>query len=210
MKIHFIGIGGIGVSSLAQYYLAKGHSISGSDTASSEVIKFLEEKGVNVSIGEHNAVNLPNEVDLVVYSPAVQPDNPELKRASELQMLGEKIKVASYPEALGELTKKHFTIAVSGTHGKSSVVAMLALILIKAGLNPTVILGAKMKEFGGGKLGNNFRMGGASARKNDNKKYLLIEACEHLASFLNYWPKAIVLTNIEKDHLDYYKNLKKD
>jgi UDP-N-acetylmuramate--alanine ligase len=101
----------------------------------------------------------------------------------------------SYPEALGELTKQYFTIAVSGTHGKSTTCAMLSLILIKAGFDPTVIIGTKLKEFGD----TNFRAG--------KSKYLIIEADEHFASFLNYWPKMIVLTNIDADHLDYYRNL---
>jgi UDP-N-acetylmuramate--alanine ligase len=124
------------------------------------------------------------------------------------------IKCQTYPEALGDLTKEYFTIAVAGTHGKSTTTAMLALILIKAGLDPTVIVGTKLKEFGN----SNFRMGKPSTvnrqpstvdcQMSDVKcQMLLIEACEHEASFLNYSPNIIVLTNIEKDHLDYYKNL---
>ncbi len=95
----------------------------------------------------------------------------------------------SYPEALGELTKEYFTIAVSGTHGKSTTTCMIALILIKAGLDPTVIVGTKLKEFGD----SNCRVG--------KSKYLVIEADEYMASFLNYWPKIMVLTTIEADHL---------
>jgi len=177
MKIHFIGIGGIGVSALAQYYLAKGHKVSGSDLAHSEITDFLEKKGVKL------LNKTPREVDLVVYSPAVKPD----------KIKG--VKLLSYPQALGELTKKYFTIAVSGTHGKSTTCAMVSLILIKAGLDPTVIIGTKLKEFNG----SNFRIG--------ESDYLVIEADEWQASFLNYWPKIIVLTNIEREHLDYYKNL---
>ncbi len=177
MKIHFIGIGGIGVSALAQYYLAKGHKVSGSDLAHSEITDFLEKKGVKL------LNKTPREVDLVVYSPAVKPD-----KIKGTKLLG-------YPQALGELTKKYFTIAVSGTHGKSTTCAMVALILIKAGLDPTVIIGTKLKEFNG----SNFRIG--------ESDYLVIEADEWQASFLNYWPKIIVLTNIEREHLDYYKNL---
>jgi len=105
------------------------------------------------------------------------------------------LKTLSYPQALGELTKEYFTIAVSGTHGKSTTTAMLSLILIKAGFDPTVIVGTKLKEFND----SNYR-GGKS-------EYLLIEACEHEASFLNYWPQVIVITNIDADHLDYYGNL---
>ena len=188
MKIHFIGIGGIGVSALAQYYLSKGYQVSGSDLVSSEITEALKKKGAKILIGKHRKENLPKNVDLVIYSPAVQKTNPELRAAFKIQIL-------SYPEALGELTEQYYTIAVSGTHGKSTTTAMISLILIKAGLDPTVIIGTKLKEFGD----SNCRVG--------KSKYLVIEAVEHFASFLNYWPKIIVLTNIEADHLDYYKNL---
>ncbi len=191
MKIHFIGIGGIGVSALAQYYLAKGHKVSGSDLVSSEITDNLKKKGAKLFLGAHKAGNLPKDADLVIHSPAVQSHNPEIKKAEKLN-----IKIQSYPKALGELTKKYFTIAISGTHGKSTTVAMTASILIKAGLDPTVIVGTKLKEFSG----SNFRAG--------ESKYLIIEADEWQASFLNYWPKIIVLTNIEREHLDYYKDLK--
>jgi UDP-N-acetylmuramate--alanine ligase len=203
MKIHFIGIGGIGTSALAQYYLAKGAKVSGSDLVSSEITDFLKNKGIKISIG-HKKEHIKKDLDLVIYSPAVNKNNPELKQAKKLG-----IKCLSYPEALGELTKEHFTIAVCGTHGKSTTTAMISLILIKAGLNPTVILGTKLKEFGN----SNFRMGGKPKDINYqlsiiNDQFLVIEADEWNASFLNYWPKIIVLTNIEKEHLDYYKNLR--
>ena len=221
MRVHFIGIGGIGVSALAQYYLAKSHRVSGSDLNSSEITKVLQKKGARIFTGKHKTGNLPKDADLVIYSPAVQSKNPELKAARRFQVspgrlleqparqAGFKLKVLSYPEALGELTKQYFTIAVSGTHGKSTTTAMIALILIKAGLDPTVILGTKLKEFGD----SNFRMGKKLLRVvprlvPPGSAILLIEADEHFASFLNYCPKIIVLTNIEKDHLDYYKNLK--
>ncbi|MFH1657275.1 MAG: Mur ligase family protein [bacterium] len=189
MKIHLIGIGGIGVSALAQYYLKKKNSVTGSDLAFSEIISLLEKKGAQISIGKQQTKNLPDDADLVIYSPAVREDNPELKEAVKRG-----IKCQSYPQALGDLTKTHFTIAVAGTHGKSTTTSLIAIILIKAGLNPTVIVGTKLKEF----KNSNFRMGG---------NILVIEACEHEASFLNYYPQIIVLTNIEADHLDYYKNL---
>ena len=194
MKIHLIGIGGIGVSALAQYYLSKGHQVSGSDLVASEITEFLVAKGIKVTIG-NLAENVNKEFDLVVHSPAVKPDNPEYKKAKELG-----IKTQSYPEALGELTKKYCTIAVAGAHGKSTTTAMIALILTKAGLDPTVIVGTKLKEFGG----SNFREG--------KGRYLVIEACEYDSSFLNYSPKIIVVTNVDKEHLDYFKtfeNVKK-
>lgn len=211
MKIYFIGIGGIGVSALARYYLTKRNIVFGSDLVSSEITQALKKAGAKIKIGPHKKENVPKDVDLVIYSPAVPKINPELKQAYRIQHTNPNIQILSYPEALGELTKQHFTIAISGTHGKSTTTAMAALILIKAGLDPTVIIGTKLKEFGdsthsasSGLIlshaeGSNFRAG--------KSKYLVIESDEHFASFLNYWPKIVVLTNIEKDHLDYYKNL---
>ncbi|MGA2417664.1 MAG: UDP-N-acetylmuramate--L-alanine ligase [Candidatus Staskawiczbacteria bacterium] len=191
MKIHLIGIGGIGVSALAQYYLSKGHQVSGSDLAASEITDLLKEKGIKIIIGNF-AKNIKNDFDLVVHSPAVKADNPEYKKAKELG-----IKTISYPEALGRLTKEYYTIAVSGAHGKSTTTAMIALVLIKAGIDPTVIVGTKLKEFGN----SNFRSG--------KSKFLVIEACEYDSSFLHYSPKIIVITNIDKEHLDYFKTFAK-
>ncbi len=217
-KIHFIGIGGIGVSALARYFLAQGAAVSGSDLSSSEITDGLKKLGVKISIGPHKAGNVPRDADTVIYSPAVQKSNPELKALnfqflslrdisrketisnfqinSKIPNTKYKIPVLSYPQALGELMKRYFTIAVSGSHGKSTTTAMLANILIKAGFDPTVIVGTKLKEFGD----SNFRAG--------QSRYLVIEADEWNGSFLNYWPKMIVLTNIDREHLDYYKNLK--
>jgi len=194
MKVHFIGIGGIGVSALAQYYLAKGHKVSGSDLVASEITDFLIGKGANVTIG-NSAENIKENFDIVIHSPAVKADNPEYAKAKELG-----IKTQSYPEALGDLTKDYYTIAVSGAHGKSTTTTMIALVLTKAGFDPTVIVGTKVKEFGN----SNFRMG--------ESKYLVIEACEYDLSFLSYSPKIIVVTNVDKEHLDYFKtfaNVKK-
>ncbi|MCX6718331.1 MAG: Mur ligase domain-containing protein [Candidatus Staskawiczbacteria bacterium] len=194
MKIHLIGIGGIGVSALAQYYLSKGHNVSGSDLVASEITDFLKEKGIRISIG-NLAENIKKDLDLAVYSPAVKPNNTEFKRAKKL-----KIKTISYPQALGELTKEYYTIAVAGSHGKSTTTAMVSLVLTKAGLDPTVIVGTKLKEF----ENSNFRAG--------KSKFLVIEACEYDSSFLYYSPKIIVVTNIDKEHLDYFKtfaNVKK-
>ncbi len=190
LKIHFIGIGGIGVSALAKYYLEKGHKISGSDIAS----------------GKHSPKNIPQSTDLVIYSPAVKSDNPEIKEAKR-----RKIKIQSYPEALGELTKNYFTIAVSGTHGKSTTTAMLGILLLKAGLDPTVIIGTKVKEFENSNCrvgkGDETKVSSSSLADARESKYLVIEADEHFASFLNYSPDIAIITNIEADHLDYYKNL---
>ncbi len=184
--IHFVGIGGIGLSSLARYFIAKGFSVSGSDVS---LQKELKDLGITFFLG-HQKENLPQNTSLLIYSTAVLDNNPELVQAKKLN-----IKVQSYPEAIGEITKNYFTVAVSGTHGKSTTTAMLALIMIKAGLDPTVIIGTKLKEFDN----TNFRKG--------NSKYLLLEADEFKAAFLNYYPKIAVITNIEEDHLDFYENL---
>jgi len=190
MKVHFIGIGGIGISALARYYLEKGHKVSGSDLVSSEITQSLENLGAKIFIGPHKAKHLIRSVKQVIYTTAIQTANPELKRARKLG-----IKIQSYPKALGELTKKYDTIAVCGAHGKGTTTAMVSLILMKAGLDPTVIIGTKLKEFGD----SNCRVG--------KSQYLVIEADEYGAAFLNYWPKIIVLTNIDREHLDYYKDL---
>ena len=215
MKIHFIGIGGIGVSALARYYLARGHTVSGSDLVETEITQALKEKGAIISIGPHQAGNVPFNADRAIYSPAVQRTNPEREEA---ERIGERrsgaarvdlssesknhFAVLSYPEAVGELTKSHYVVAVSGTHGKSTTTAMIGLILERAGLDPTVIVGTKVREFGN----SNCRIGNNGYLRN-GKPILVLEADEHFASFLNYSPDLIVLTTIEADHLDYYKNL---
>jgi len=189
MKIYFIGIGGIGISSLAQYYLSKGDEILGSDLVKTEITDLLESKGVKIFIGESES-NISKDIDLVIYTPAIADDNRELIKAKQLN-----IDCVSYPEALGKLTKDYYTIAVSGSHGKSTTTAMISKILVEAGFDPTVIIGTKLKEFDD----SNFRKG--------NSKYLVIEADEYKASFLNYYPDIIVYTNIEPEHLDFYGNI---
>lgn len=218
MKIHFIGIGGIGVSALATYYLAKGHEVSGSDLTESEITKALAQKGARIAIGPHREENVPWDAHMVIYSPAIQQENPEREEAerirdraseeSRVDLSSQKeaqFSVLSYPQALGELTKEHYTIAVSGTHGKSTTTSMIGLILEKAGLDPTVIVGTKVKEFSP-PAGGNCRVGNRGYL-HKGKPLLVIEADEHFASFLNYSPDIIVLTTIEADHLDYYKNI---
>lgn len=188
-KVHFIGIGGIGVSGLANYFLAKGAEVTGSDLCINESIERLQKRGVKIFKG-HNKNNVNKKHNLIVYSPAIPKDNPELKKARKIG-----IEVLSYPEMLGRLTKKHFTIAVSGTHGKSTTTCMIALMMIRAGLDPTVIVGTKLNQFDD----SNYRIGSSN--------YLVIEADEWKGSLLNYKPNIIVLTNLEREHLDYYSGL---
>jgi len=210
MKIHFIGIGGIGVSALAQYYLSRGFAVSGSDLTEGAMIKILKEKGARVSIGPHKAVNVPRGADLVIFTNAAEKSNPELLAAKKLG-----IKTKSYPRALGELTKKMRTIAISGMHGKSTTTAMAALAAVSAGLDPTVIVGTKLKEFGSA----NFRAGeslsgyfkGAESSealaKEGGGDLLIIEADEYKAALLNHRPEVAIVLNLEEEHLDFYRDL---
>jgi UDP-N-acetylmuramate--alanine ligase len=187
-KIHFIGIGGIGVSALARYYLAHGWLVSGSDLVESEITQALQKSGVEVYIGTKTLVD--RKPDLVVFSEAVPPNNAERTEADSLRIVA-----YTYAQALGQLTKEYSTIAIAGAHGKSTTTAMIGLVMQRAGLDPTVIVGTKVNEFGG----SNFLLG--------KSKYLVIEACEYAKSFLNYWPKIAVVTNVEVDHLECYDNL---
>lgn len=193
MKIHFIGIGGIGISALAKYYLYKGHEISGSDVSYPNVFTPEEISKIKFYLG-HKASNLDKSLDLVIYTNAIEKNNPELLKAKKL-----KIKCLSYPKALGNLTKKYFTIAISGMHGKSTTTSMIADLFIKAKLDPFVIVGTKVKGFGQNGEPSNFRFGG--------KDILIIEADEYKKGFLNHFPDIVVITNIEEEHLDCYKNI---
>lgn len=193
-KIHFIGAGGIGVSALARFFLKFQKEVSGSDVAESENIAELKKLGVKIFIG-HNAINLNDDTDMVVYSSAVSSDNPEFKKAEQL-----KIASKSYPEMLGEIMKNYSEgVAVSGTNGKTTTTSLIGLMLEYAGFDPTVVVGGKItslnKEWNG-----NLRFG-------KNQKYFVAEACEYKKNMLNLNPKFITLTNIEEDHLDYFKDL---
>ncbi|MFH1711837.1 MAG: UDP-N-acetylmuramate--L-alanine ligase [Patescibacteria group bacterium] len=188
-NVHIIGAGGIGTSAVAKWWQTKGATVTGSDMHSSSLINELEKAGIKVKIG-HFAENVPRECDLVVYSRAVPATNVERQIASERG-----ITQWSFAEFLGELAKEMKTIAVSGTNGKSTTTAMIAKILIDAGYDPTVILGTRSPDLDQ----KNLRVG-----QND---WLVIEACEHMASFLAIKPKIAVVTNVEEDHLDFYRDL---
>ena len=189
-KVHFIGIGGIGISSIARMMLMQGKEVSGSDLNESKITKELKKLGAKVRAGHHER-NLNPKTELVVYTIAVPENNPELKKARKLG-----IKTLTYPETLGLISKNFFTIAISGTHGKTTTAAMTAKILIDAGFEPTVIVGSLLKD-----AKSNFIAG--------KGKFFVVEACEYKKSFLNLEPKILAITNIDRDHLDYYKNLKK-
>ncbi len=187
-KIHFVGIGGMGMSALAQLYKSQGVVVSGSDRDTSPATDLLLSKGIKVEIG-HSAENVLEGATLVVYSDAVPEDNPERVKASELG-----IKELSYFEALGEATKDGTSIVISGTHGKTTTTAMLAKVLIDAGKRPTVVAGSILSEYG-----SNFVEGVSDL--------FVIEGCEYRRHFLHLHPDVLVITNIELDHTDYFKNL---
>ncbi len=203
-KVHFIGIGGIGMSALARWFLALNHTqgpvksraqkgaqnyaISGSDMIPSRITRELQKEGVKVNFG-HKKGYIKPDLAFVIHSQAVKPSNPELREASRLGL-----PVITYPEAVGVLTENHKTIAIAGAHGKSTTTALVGLVLRSAGLDPTVIIGTELKEFGN----KNFRQGSGP---------LVLEADEFGRAFLNYSPTLAVVTNIDKEHLDTYKNL---
>ena len=214
-RVHCIGIGGIGLSALARYYMDRGAVVSGSDVADSELLQDLRDEGMEIFIG-HMASNVPDDVDLVIYTIAIEKDsNEEYIKAKKMQDafgvtsslggrieegpvlgLGEGPALLSYPAALGELTKSKKTIAICGTHGKTTTTAMTYYALKEAGINATMIVGSLI-ELDGKKT--NYVYG--------DSEYLIIEACEYRRSFLNYNPTYILVTNIDTDHLDYYKDL---
>jgi UDP-N-acetylmuramate--alanine ligase len=197
-KVYFIGIGGIGMSALARWFGAQNWAISGSDVAASRMTKELQKEGVEVNF-RHKKGGVRADLALVIRSLAVKADNPELREASRLG-----IPIFTYPEAVGMLAENHKTIAVAGAHGKSTTTALISLILKKAGLDPTVIVGTNLKEFGN----RNFRMGRSpSTLLRASPSYLVLEADEFGKAFLHYSPTIAVVTNIDKEHLDTYKNL---
>jgi UDP-N-acetylmuramate--alanine ligase len=187
-KVHFIGIGGIGVSALARYFLAQKWVVTGSDLVNSTLIEGLQKEGVLVKIGSHQAENVPKSLNLAVYSPAVEDSNLELQDVKKRS-----VSVLSYPEAVARIARNYAFVAVAGTHGKSTTTAMLSIVMERAGLDPTVLVGTQLKEFGG----SNFRSGKGT--------HLVVEADEYGGSFLEYSPSYAIITNIDKDHLDYYK-----
>jgi len=188
-KIHFIGVGGVGMSAVAKMMVAHGKEVSGSDLLENRFTNELADMGATI-YNDQIFDQVPKDVDLVVYSSAVPEDNPERVRTAELGA-----PEMSYSEFLGMLSRDKFTIAVSGTHGKSTTTAMLGKIMIAAGLDPTIVVGSSLKDFSHG----NYHHG--------NSKYFLVEACEYQANFLKLDPNILIITNIEAEHLDYYKDL---
>ncbi|GAB6065892.1 UDP-N-acetylmuramate--L-alanine ligase [Aquifex pyrophilus] len=183
-RFHFVGIGGIGMSGIAQILLEMGYEVSGSDIRENRNTKLLREKGAKIHIG-HKRENLGN-AQVVVYSSAVKENNPEILEARRRN-----IPVIPRGDMLAELFKLKEGIAVSGSHGKTTTTSMIAEILINAGLEPTVIVGGRLKR-----LGTNAKLG-----KGD---LLVSEADESDGSFLKLSPAVAVVTNVDQEHLDFY------
>jgi UDP-N-acetylmuramate--alanine ligase len=183
-RVHFVGIGGIGMSGIAELLANLGYAVSGSDQRASDVTARLQMLGVRIAIG-HAAGNV-GEADVVVVSSAVRPDNPELIDAGR-----RRIPVIPRAEMLAELMRLRSSIAVAGAHGKTTTTSMIAVVLEHAGLDPTAVIGGKLSAFG-----SNARLG--------RGQYMVVEADESDRSFLRLSPTVAVVTNIDHEHLEAY------
>lgn len=186
-KIHFVGIGGIGMSGIAEVLLNLGYQVSGSDLRESEITRRLSGLGGKIVYG-HRAENV-RDADVVVTSTAVRADNPEVLEAHR-----KLVPVIPRAEMLAELMRMKYGIAVAGTHGKTTTTSMVATILSHAGIDPTVVIGGRLDS-----LGSNAKLG--------QGKFLVAEADESDGSFLRLSPTIAVVTNIDADHLDFYRDL---
>jgi len=188
-KIHFVGIGGIGMSGIAEILLDQNFKVSGSDRQLSDITDRLQKLGAKIYEG-HSSGNVKDDVDVLVYSSAVTLDNPEIVEANR-----RRIPVIRRAEMLAEVMRLKYGIGIAGTHGKTTTTSLTSLVLLEGGLDPTVIVGGKLTGIGG----TNARLG-----KGD---YIVVEADEFDKSFLSITPTIAVLTSLEVDHLDTYKNL---
>lgn len=187
-KIHIIGIGGIGTSGLAKIFHSLGKIVQGSDLGHGSQTKNLEKLGIKIFYG-HSPENINSSINLVVHSQAVNHDNVEYSRAKELE-----IPIINYPKALGFLMREKKGIAVSGTHGKTTTSAMITFMLKYAGCKVDFVIGGEIYGIGNSGV--------------ENGNLLVVEACEYKRSFLNLEPEIAVITAIEEDHLDYYRDIK--
>jgi UDP-N-acetylmuramate--alanine ligase len=186
-KIHFVGIGGIGMSGIAEVLLNLGFTVRGSDLRSTETTTRLEKLGASIFTG-HRAENIGN-ADVVVVSSAVRPDNPEVVRAKELF-----IPVIQRAEMLAELMRMKYSVAVAGAHGKTTTTSLVSTILGHAGLDPTCVIGGRLNS-----LGSNAKLG--------DSKFLVAEADESDGTFLLLYPTIAVTTNIDLEHIDFYHDI---
>jgi len=187
-KVHFVGIGGIGMSGIAEILLSRGFEISGSDRSLTDVTKRLREIGITVYEG-HSPENL-KDVDVLVYSSAVNTDNPEVMAAIE-----RKIPIIKRSEMLAECMRMQYGIGIAGTHGKTTTTSMVGLTLTEGGIDPTIIVGGKLSGLGG----TNARLG--------QGEFIVVEADEFDRTFLKLTPTIAAITTLEKEHLDTYKDL---
>ena len=187
-KVHFVGIGGIGMSGIAEILLNQGFEISGSDRALTDITDRLEKLGIKIYEG-HKPENL-KDVDVLVYSSAVTTDNPEVKAAIE-----RKIPIIKRSEMLAETMRMKYGIGIAGTHGKTTTTSMVGLTLTEGGIDPTIIVGGKLSGLGG----TNARLG--------NGEFIVVEADEFDRTFLKLTPAIAALTTLEREHLDTYKDL---
>ena len=189
IHIHFIGIGGISMSGLAEILLEEGFRVSGSDAKVSPLTEHLSQKGAVIYYGQ-KAENIKSDVDLVVYTSAIHPDNPEYAAMCE-----KGIPSLSRAQLLGQIMKNYkLPVAVAGTHGKTTTTSMISEILLKAEADPTLSVGGILKSIGG-----NIRIG--------HSDYFVTEACEYTNSFLSFFPKIGIILNVEEDHLDFFKDI---
>jgi UDP-N-acetylmuramate--alanine ligase len=188
-KIHFVGIGGIGMSGIAEILIDEGFKVTGSDRAASENTDRMKNLGATVYIG-HDRKNVEPDVDALVYSSAVPPENPELVVAHQ-----RKIPAIRRAEMLAEVMRLKYGIGIAGTHGKTTTTSMVGLVLMEGGVDPTVIVGGRLR----GLAGSNARLGQGD--------FIVVEADEFDRSFLSITPTIAVLTTLETDHLDCYRDL---
>ncbi|HUE30055.1 MAG TPA: UDP-N-acetylmuramate--L-alanine ligase [Verrucomicrobiae bacterium] len=190
-RVHFVGIGGIGMSGIAEVLLTLGYAVSGSDLVESETTRRLARLGARVHLGAHDAANLSEDIDVLVISSAVTYANPEVARAREL-----KIPVIPRAEMLAELMRMKYGVAVAGSHGKTTTTSLVAAVLREAGRDPTMVVGGKLRA-----LGTNARLG--------QGEFLVAEADESDGTFLLLSPIIAVVTNIDREHLDYYGEMER-
>lgn len=189
IHIYFIGIGGISMSGMAELLHSEGFTISGSDSQKNDITKHLESLGITIFYGQ-DAKNITKNYDLIVYTAAIHPENPEFMQAKALE-----IPMLNRAQLVGQVMKNYETaVAVSGTHGKTTTTSMLSMMMLEGNLDPTISVGGVLEAIHG-----NIRLG--------NSSNFITEACEYTDSFLNFHPTRSIILNVEAEHLDYFKDL---
>lgn len=188
-RVHFIGIGGISMSGLAEILMDEGFPVSGSDAHESELTQHLADRGAKVFIGQ-KAGNITDDIHVVVYTAAIHPDNPEFAAAAK-----KNLPMLTRAELLGQLMRNYrYAVGIAGTHGKTTTTSMVTEILLAADQDPTISVGGILNSIGG-----NIRVGGS--------KLFVTEACEYTNSFLSFFPNMEIILNIEEDHMDFFKDI---